>query len=291
MSELCHMTSETQVEHVITAARLVVLLRGLVDRSATIIPATNLILGSVKRSNSHGNHRPRPEKLTAPDGVISQAVDGAPEVVGSGGWLFSRVLHATSERGSAPIAGGDERRPVERVGAETFAAPIAENGQARFMHGIGGGTIAAEPALVKGAHPRAGGLVLYRPQAHDHRPDPRDLERSAKPEHAFPRLDLAYARVTRGEDGPLHAAQVQAGHLLRCEDAVVAVRAGRRAAVCASQGEAGEQQRVLGGTWRWAGQPTHASRASRGLSPPQASLRKNPCVARWSTRIFGERTV
>lgn len=85
------MTSETQVEHVITAARLVVLLRGLVDRSATIIPATNLILGSVKRSNSHGNHRPRPEKLTAPEGVISQAVDGAPEVVGSGGWLFSRV--------------------------------------------------------------------------------------------------------------------------------------------------------------------------------------------------------
>ena len=127
---------------------------------------------------------------------------------------------------SAPIAGGNERRPVERVGAETFAAPIAENRQACFLHGICRGAIVLEAALVKGSHPCASGLILHRPEAHDDRTSSRNLEGSAKPEHAFPSRNLAHAGITRREHGPLHPAQVQAGYLLRGEDAVVTLGAG-----------------------------------------------------------------
>ena len=153
------------------------------------------------------------------------------------------------------------------------------------MHGIGGGAIAVEPALVKGLHPRAGGLVLYRPQAHDHRPGPRDLERSAKPEHAFPSRNLAHSRVARGEHGPLHAAQVQAGHLLRCEDTVVTVRAGQRAAVCPDRARPESSNGFSAGR---GGRPTNppTPRVLTAALPPQASLKKNPCVARWRTRYF-----
>ena len=56
---------------------------------------------------------------------------------------------------------------------------------------------ALEPPAVERPHPLAGGPVLDRPQAHDHRPRTGHLERAAQPEHAFAHAHHARARSRR----------------------------------------------------------------------------------------------
>ena len=66
-----------------------------------------------------------------------------------------------------PVAGGDERRPVERMGAQTFGATIAQYGKAGLMHGVAE-TSASQHAFIKRAcENRCRAIVDSPTRSHD----------------------------------------------------------------------------------------------------------------------------
>ena len=60
-----------------------------------------------------------------------------------------------------------------------FARRSLQHGDARRVHGVGCAESAAKARLVQRTHPRTRGLVVHRPEAHDHRADARHLKRAA----------------------------------------------------------------------------------------------------------------
>jgi hypothetical protein len=127
------------------------------------------------------------------------------------------------------------------MGALAARAAIAQHAEAGLVHRISGGEPLLEAPFVQRAHPRAGRLIVHRPQAHDHGPGARHLEGAAQAEDTLAGLDLADAGVAGREDGPFDALEIERRHFFRGQDAILLVGASLRTAVCAGQGQAGER--------------------------------------------------
>src|SRR5678815_2115185 len=69
---------------------------------------------------------------------------------------------------SLPIAGGDERRPEERVGALVRRTTALKDAEAGLVNRVGSAQVTLEPGLVERVHPVSRGLIFNRPQTHDH---------------------------------------------------------------------------------------------------------------------------
>src|SRR5262245_30831784 len=124
---------------------------------------------------------------------------------------------------SAPVAGGDESSPVERMRALPLGAARAENCETRVAHGVGGTEMLLQPAAVERAHPVERRLIFDRPEAHDDGANSSDLKGAAQTKHTFAHSDFPEARVARREHRPLDAFQIQAGDLFSGENAVLVV--------------------------------------------------------------------
>ena len=128
-------------------------------------------------------------------------------------------------------------------------------------------------------------LVVDGPQAHDDGARAGHLECATESEDSLASTDLTHARVAGREHGPFDAAQIKGCDFLGGEDAVVFVRTGRCAAVGAGQRQTREMQRVFYDGR--AGQAADAAGIWAGGGRASVT-RKNPCVARCSTR-YGAR--
>ena len=102
-----------------------------------------------------------------------------------------------------------------------------------------------KPGFVQGSHPGARGLIVNRPEAHDHRSRAGDLKRPAQTEHAFARPDLSEPGIARREHRPFDAVEIQRGHFLRGQDPIVLVEADGATAIGAGQGQTRQEERVL----------------------------------------------
>ena len=148
----------------------------------------------------------------------------------------------------APVAGGDERGPVERMGALACA-------RARSQDASGSLDAQRPPCSSRFLSLPLGRArrihVRVARSSTDHRlmmtvRAPAIWNARRRPEHAFAGLDLARDRSRRRTAPPTRASQIERRDLLGRQDAVVFVRPGRGPPVGAGQGEAGEEQRVVG---------------------------------------------
>src|SRR5260221_9560465 len=143
---------------------------------------------------------------------------------GSRPWMpgFAVVMGEQWSQDCLPqVAGGDERAPVERVGAESLGSTFAKDAQTGGSNRFGSVQLVAEARTVQRRHPLAGCLVVDRPQAHDHRPDTGDLKRATQAKNAFAAVYLAEPRIACREDRPFGAVEVQRGNLLGGQNAVL----------------------------------------------------------------------
>ena len=103
------------------------------------------------------------------------------------------------------------------MGGQAAGAALVQDAEPCGADGLGGRELLLEPALVEGPHPRSGGLVFDRPQAHDHRAHAGDLECAAQAEDAFSGFDLPESRVARRQHRPFRTLQVEPDHFLSGE--------------------------------------------------------------------------
>ncbi len=107
------------------------------------------------------------------------------------------------------------------MGALSCDPPALQETEARAAHGVRSLGTLQEPLLVERGHPAAAGVILHRPETHDHGPRAGDPKRAPQTYHSLTGRDLSDTAVAGGEDDPLRAREVQRADLLRREDAVL----------------------------------------------------------------------
>jgi hypothetical protein len=152
--------------------------------------------------------------------------------------------------------------------------------------------LAGQHAAVEVDHQFAGLLVGHLPQAHHQGPRPRHNERPAQAEDPLADVDLAQPRLAGRQDHQFGVQQVQAGHILGGEQAVLGIgRQGLAFEPCLGAGQRqpraqqGLSGRVPDRRPALPEPPSIISWARDSLLGARSwSVRKKPCVARCSTR-------
>ena len=90
----------------------------------------------------------------------------------------------------APVASGDETRPIEGVGALALGTALAQHFTTRPLDGLCSGEALSKSSFIKLPHPLSDRFNLDRPQAHDQCPDASDLKRPPQALHALARSNL-----------------------------------------------------------------------------------------------------